>query len=130
MKTDSWRRNIGLRKWWKSSLDKRKSLWIVKGREVKQTDPQMIFRKLLLRSFSFLYKEGISPHESKESEAPCSPRNSQESSPTPHFKSINSSALSFLDSPTLTSLHGDGQGGLACCDSWGRKESDMTEQLN
>ena len=25
---------------------------------------------------------------------------------------------------------GDGQGGLACCDSWGRKESDRTEQLN
>ena len=25
---------------------------------------------------------------------------------------------------------GDGQGGLACCDSLGRKESDMTEQLN
>ena len=25
---------------------------------------------------------------------------------------------------------GDGQGGVACCDSWGRKESDMTEQLN
>jgi len=25
---------------------------------------------------------------------------------------------------------GDGQGGLVCCDSWGRKESDMTEQLN
>ena len=24
----------------------------------------------------------------------------------------------------------DGQGGLACCDSWGRKESDTTEQLN
>ena len=24
---------------------------------------------------------------------------------------------------------GDGQGGLACCNSWGRKESDMTEQL-
>ena len=24
----------------------------------------------------------------------------------------------------------DGQGGLACCDSWGCKESDMTEQLN
>ena len=24
---------------------------------------------------------------------------------------------------------GDGQGGLECCDSWGRKESDMTEQL-
>ena len=25
---------------------------------------------------------------------------------------------------------GDGQGGLECCDSWGRKELDMTEQLN
>ena len=25
---------------------------------------------------------------------------------------------------------GDGQGGLACCDSWGRKESDSTEWLN
>ena len=25
---------------------------------------------------------------------------------------------------------GDGQGGLACCNSWGRKESDTSEQLN
>ena len=25
---------------------------------------------------------------------------------------------------------GDGQGGLACCSPWGRKESDMTERLN
>ena len=25
---------------------------------------------------------------------------------------------------------GDGQGGLASCDSWDRKESDTTEQLN
>ena len=24
----------------------------------------------------------------------------------------------------------DGQGGLACCSPWGRKESDMTERLN
>ena len=24
---------------------------------------------------------------------------------------------------------GDGQGGLACCDSWGHKELDMTERL-
>ena len=30
---------------------------------------------------------------------------SQESSPTPQVKSINSSALSFLHSPTLTSVH-------------------------
>ena len=25
---------------------------------------------------------------------------------------------------------GDGQGSLACCSSWGHKESDMTERLN
>ena len=25
---------------------------------------------------------------------------------------------------------GEGQGSLACCNSWGRKELDMTEQLN
>ena len=37
--------------------------------------------------------------------SPCSPRDSQESSPTPQFISINSSALSFLHSPTLTSIH-------------------------
>ena len=35
----------------------------------------------------------------------CSPRDSQESSPTTQFKSINSLALSFLYSPTLTSIH-------------------------
>ena len=29
-----------------------------------------------------------------------------------------------------TPVVGDGQGGLACCNSWGRKELDMTEQLN
>ena len=37
--------------------------------------------------------------------SPCSPRDSQESSPTPQFKSINSLVLSFLHSPTLTSTH-------------------------
>ena len=37
--------------------------------------------------------------------SPCSPRDSQESSPTPQFKSVDSSALSFLHSPTLTSIH-------------------------
>ena len=36
--------------------------------------------------------------------SPCSPRDSQESSPTPQFKSINSLALSSLHSPTLTSI--------------------------
>ena len=37
--------------------------------------------------------------------SPCSPRDSQESSPTPQFKSINSLVLSFPYSPTLTSIH-------------------------
>ena len=37
--------------------------------------------------------------------SPCSPRDSQESSATPQFKSINSSALNFLYGPTLTSVH-------------------------
>ena len=37
--------------------------------------------------------------------SPCSPRDSQESSPTPQFKGVNSSALSLLHSPTLTSIH-------------------------
>ena len=37
--------------------------------------------------------------------SPCSPGDSQESSPTPQFKSINSSVLIFLYSPTLTSIH-------------------------
>ena len=37
--------------------------------------------------------------------SPCSPRDSQESSPTPQFRSISSSVLSFLYSPTLTFIH-------------------------
>ena len=37
--------------------------------------------------------------------SPCSPRDSQETSPTPQFKSFISSVLSFLYGPTLTSIH-------------------------
>ena len=36
---------------------------------------------------------------------PCSPRDSQESSPTPQLKNISSLALSSLYGPTLTSIH-------------------------
>ena len=36
--------------------------------------------------------------------SPCSPRDSQESSPTPQFKSINSLVLSLLYGQTLTSM--------------------------
>ena len=35
----------------------------------------------------------------------CSPRDSQESSPTPQFKSISSLALSLFYCPALTSIH-------------------------
>ena len=37
--------------------------------------------------------------------SPCSPRDSQGFSPTPQSKSINSSVLSFLYSPTLSPIH-------------------------
>ena len=37
--------------------------------------------------------------------SPCSPRDSQECSSTPQFKSINSSELSFLYGRTLTCVH-------------------------
>ena len=37
--------------------------------------------------------------------SPCSPRDSQASSPTPQFKSSSSLAFSFLYSPTLTSIY-------------------------
>ena len=55
---------------------------------------------------SFLPKksQGWSPSDGLVG-SPCSPRDSQEASPTPQFKSINSSVLSLLHSPTLTSVH-------------------------
>ena len=37
--------------------------------------------------------------------SPCGPRDSQESSPIPQLKSINSSALTFLHHPNPTSIH-------------------------
>ena len=52
--------------------------------------------KWILRT-DFLYNELVW--------SPCSPRDSQESSPTPQFKCINSLLLSFLYSPTLTTIH-------------------------
>ena len=45
------------------------------------------------------------------------PRDCQESSQTPQFKSINSSALSFLYSPALTSIH----------DYWRNHSFDLTD---
>ena len=36
----------------------------------------------------------------------------------------------ITDSMHMSLGFGDGQGGLACCNSWGRKEWDTTERLN
>ena len=65
-----------------------------------------------------------------------------------HFSSVTQSCLTLCDPmncstpglpvhhqlPEFTQTHvhrvGDGQGGLECCDSWGREESDTTERLN
>ena len=49
--------------------------------------------------------------------SPCSPRDSQESSPIPQFKSINSLVLSFLYSPSLTFIH----------DSWKNHRCDYVD---
>ena len=45
---------------------------------------------------------------------------------------MNELELSWLDGRESEWTPGvsDGQGGLVCCNSWGRKESDTTEQLN
>ena len=50
-------------------------------------------------------------------ESPCSPKDTQESSSTSQFKSINSLVLSFLYTPTVTSMH----------DNWKNYGFDKTE---
>ena len=55
--------------------------------------------------WSFSFNISLSNEHSGLVGSPCSPRDSQESSPTPQTKCINSSALSFLYSSTLTSIH-------------------------
>ena len=71
---------------WVSSLHQ-----VAKVLEFQHQSFQWIFRN------DFLYVGLVS--------FPCSPSDSQESSPTPQFKIINSSAPSFYYSPTLTSIH-------------------------
>ena len=49
------------------------------------------------------------------------------------FSKISLNVWNFTDQILLKlglEILNIGQGGLACCDSWGRKESDMTERLN
>ena len=55
------------------------------------------------QSFQWIFRTGFLYDGLLESS--CSPRDSQESTPTPQFKSINSLVLSFLYSPTFTSIH-------------------------
>ena len=55
--------------------------------------------------WSFSFNISPSNEHSRLTGSSCSPRDSQESSPTPQSKSINSWALSFLYSLTLTSIH-------------------------
>ena len=55
------------------------------------------------QSFQWIFRTGFLYDGLVRS--PCSPRDSQESSSTPQFKSINSLALSFLYCPTVTSIH-------------------------
>ena len=55
------------------------------------------------QSFQWIFKTDFL--EDRLVGSPCSPRDSQESPPTPQFKSINSLALSFLYSPTFISIH-------------------------
>ena len=68
--------------------------------------------KLQHQSFQWIFRTDFLQHGLVGS--PCCPRHSQESCPTPQFKSIssfffflsiNSSVLSFLYSPTLTFIH-------------------------
>ena len=75
----------GLFQWISSSHQVAKALWL------QHQSFQWLFRT------DFLY-DGLVW-------SPCRPRDSQESSPTPQFKSINSLVVSFLYSPTLTSIH-------------------------
>ena len=77
----------GLFKWVSSSNQKAKVLEF----QFRHQSFQWIFRT------DFLYNELVG--------SPCSPRGSQELSPTLQFKSINSSVFSLLYSPTLTFIH-------------------------
>ena len=74
--------------------------WISSSHEVaKVLEFQLQHQSFQRTSRTDLFKDALVG-------SPCSPRDSQESSPTPQFKSINSSVLSFLYSPILTSILG------------------------
>ena len=67
------------------------------------SDGQILEFQLQHQSFQWIFRTDLLSDGLVGS--PSSPRDSQESSSTPQFKIINSSALSFLYGPTLTSIH-------------------------
>ena len=70
---------------------------ILKSRDITLSTKVCLVKAMVFPVVMYACKNGLVG-------SPCSPRDSQESSPTPQFKRINSSALSFLYSPTLTSI--------------------------
>ena len=85
--------------------------WIISSHEVaKVLEFQLQHQSLQWTPRIYLLQDGLVG-------SPCSPRDSQESSPTPQFKSINFSVFSFLHSPTLTSIH----------DHWKNHSLDQTD---
>ena len=59
--------------------------------------------KLQLQSFQWIFR--VDSLQDWLIGSPCSSRDSQESSPAPHFESINSLALCLLCGPNLTAVH-------------------------
>ena len=83
------------------SLSQHQSLfqWVISSRQVAQ----VLEFQLQHQSFQCIFRTDFLKDGLVRSSG--SLRDSQESSPTPQFKSINSLVLSFLYSPTLTSIH-------------------------
>ena len=73
--------------------------WVISSHQVSK----VLEFQLQHQSFQWIFRTDFLQNGLGGS--PCSLRDSQVSSPTPQFKSINSSVLSLLHSPTLTSIH-------------------------
>ena len=84
--------------------------WVNSSHEVAQ----VLEFQLQHQSFQWIFRTDLLKDGLVVS--PCSPRDSQESSPTPQCKSINSSALSFLYGPTFTSMWWSKYGTKTLCD--------------
>ena len=77
--------------------------WVNSSHEVaKVLEPQLQHHSFQRNPRADLLQNGLVG-------TPCSLRDSQESSPTPQFKRVNSLVLSLLHSPTLTSIHDHGK---------------------